>query len=122
MGTEMNRGSDPLNGNPNTWAMILHLSMLLGLAAPVVGFVAPIVIWQVKKNSMPEIDAHGCAAANWMISVLIYAAICFVLSFVLIGIPMAIVLGILAIVFPIIAGVKASDGIVWNYPLSFRIF
>ncbi len=118
----MNQQPDFQNGDSSTWAMILHLSMLLATPAPVVGFVAPIVIWQIKKDSMPEIDAHGRAAVNWMISYLIYAAICFALFFVIIGIPMMIILGLLGIVFPIIAGVKASDGVVWNYPMSIRFF
>ncbi len=117
----MNQGSNSLNANPNTWAMILHLSMLLG-PTTLIGYVAPIVIWQIKKNTMPEIDAHGRAAANWIISSLIYGAVCVVLFFFLIGFPLAILLAVLGIVFPIIAGIKASDGEVWNYPLSIRFF
>lgn len=108
--------------NARFWAMALHLSMLLGLAVPVLGFVAPIVIWQVKKNSIPELDAHGRAAANWMISCLIYLGISTVLTFFLIGFPLLVLVALLGIIFPIIAGIKASDGVVWKYPLSLPIF
>ena len=55
---------------------------------------------------------------NWISSHLIYAALCTVLVFVFIGIPLLIVLGILAVVFPIIGGIKANSGEVWKYPLS----
>lgn len=104
------------------WAMILHLSQFAGYLVPLAGFVAPIVIWRVKRDSMPEIDAHGRVVANWVISQVIYFALAFVLVFVLIGIPLLFVLGIVAVVFPIIGAVKASDGIVWKYPFSLPIF
>jgi len=103
-----------------TWGMVLHLSMLAGFVIPFAGLIAPIVIWQVKKNDLPEIDAHGRTAVNWIISACIYGVICFVLCFLLIGIPMMIVLGALCIVFPIIAGLKANNGEVWKYPMSIR--
>ena len=32
------------------WALLQHLSMLAGYAVPLAGLVAPIVIWQIKKN------------------------------------------------------------------------
>jgi len=41
---------------------------------------------------------------------------------VLIGIPLLIALAILAIVFPIVAAIKANNGQVWKYPLSIPFF
>jgi uncharacterized protein len=104
------------------WAMWLHLSLLAGILIPGAGFIAPIVIWQIKKDDLPMLDAHGKMAVNWLISSLIYGAICFLLSFVLIGIPLLVILGILSIVFPIIGGIKANEGILWKYPLSMKFF
>ncbi len=100
------------------WAMLLHLSILAGYVLPVVGFVAPIVIWQIKKVELPGIDVHGKNALNWIISKLIYALVCILLVFVIIGIPLLIALGILGIIFPVIAGIKANQGEVWKYPLA----
>jgi len=51
---------------------------------------------------------------------LIYGAICVVLIFVLIGIPLLIALGVIGVIFPVIGGVKANDGVVWRYPLSIQ--
>ena len=73
------------------WAMLLHLSMLAGYAVPLAGLVAPIVIWQIKKNELPAIDEHGKNAVNWIISHIIYLMVCIPLCFVLIGIPLLIV-------------------------------
>jgi uncharacterized protein len=102
-----------------TWAMVLHLSLLAGYTVvPLVGLIAPIVIWQIKKNEMPAIDEHGKIVVNWIISSLIYSAIGFVLMFILIGVPILIALYVLGIVFPIIGAIKANSGIAWKYPLS----
>lgn len=99
----------------NQWAMFVHLSLLGGFVVPFAGFVLPFVLWQIKKDQWPEIDAHGKVVVNWLISKIIYAAV-LVLS--IIGIPLLIVLGVLAIIFPIIGGMKADKGEVWRYPLS----
>jgi uncharacterized Tic20 family protein len=104
------------------WGMILHLSVLAGHLIPYAGLVAPIVIWQLKKNELPGVDVHGKNAVNWIISFVIYSAVCFVLFFVLIGIPMLAVLGVLGIVFPVVAAIKANNGEYWKYPLAIPFF
>ena len=105
-----------------TWAMLIHLTQFAGYVAPLAGLVVPIVLWQVKKNELPGVDAHGRNVANWILSELIYAAISELLCFVVIGVPLLIALGILSLVFPIIGGIKASSGEVWRYPLSIQFF
>jgi uncharacterized Tic20 family protein len=104
------------------WALFLHLSQLAGFVIPFAGWIAPIVIWQVKKEEMPELDAHGKVVTNWILSSLIYATVCVILMFVVIGIPLILVLLLLGIIFPIIGGIKASNGEVWKYPMSIRFF
>ena len=104
------------------WAMFLHLSVLAGTIVPVAGWVAPIVIWQIKKDELPEIDEHGRIVVNWMISAAIYFAVSFLLIFVIVGFPLVAVLTIISVVFPVIGGIKASKGEIWPYPMSLRIF
>ena len=100
------------------WAMLLHLSQLANFAVPLSGFVLPIVIWQIKKTELPGIDVHGRNAVNWMISAVIYAIGSALLTMCVVGIVPLIAVGILGIVFPIIAGVKANNGETWKYPLA----
>lgn len=102
--------------------MLLHLSLLAGFLVPMAGLIAPIVIWQIKKTELPGIDVHGKIVANWVISAFLYGVGCFLLVFVLVGIPLFIALGIMAIVFPIIGGIKANNGEAWKYPLSIPFF
>jgi uncharacterized Tic20 family protein len=100
------------------WAMFLHLSLLAGFLVPLAGLIVPIVIWQIKKEELPGLDAHGKVVVNWIISSIIYAILCCLLIIVLIGVPLLLALGVIAIVFPIIGAIKANDGVVWKYPLS----
>jgi len=103
-------------------ALLLHLSLLAGFIIPLAGLIAPILIWQMKKDELPLIDAHGKNAVNWIVSSLIYGVVCFILCFLLIGIPLSIALGVLSIVFPIMAAIKGNKGEVWKYPLAISFF
>lgn len=100
------------------WAMFLHLSVLAGYLAPLVGFVVPIIIWQFKKEDLPGLDPHGKMVANWIISGLIYAIASSMLIIVLIGIPLLLALFVVGLIFPVIGGIKANEGVVWKYPLT----
>lgn len=100
------------------WAFLLHLSVLTGFVVPLAGLIVPIVIWQLKKDELPGIDAHGKNAVNWIISEIIYAAVCGILAFMVVGIPLLIALAVVGVVFPIVAAIKANNGEVWEYPLT----
>ncbi len=102
----------------NQWGLFLHLSQFAGGVIPLAGFIAPVLIWQLKKADFPELDLHGKNVANWLISLFIYACVCVVLTVVGIGILGLIVLAILGIVFPVIGAIKANNGEIWKYPLS----
>ena len=104
----------------NSWSLMLHLSQLCGFLIPFAGLIVPIVLWQIKKDESAVVDRHGRIIANWMITAFIAGIVLFCLSFVLIGIPLLIILGLLCVVFPIIGGIKASNGEFWAYPMSYR--
>ncbi len=97
--------------------MLLHFSVFAGLAVPLAGLIVPIVLWQLKKDEMPSVDAHGKMVLNFILSSMLYAVIFGALTFVLIGIPLLLALSVTCIVLPIIGGIKANDGVLWQYPL-----
>ncbi len=104
------------------WAMICHLSALVGLIGNGIGFlIAPLIVWLVKKEDDPFIDEQGKEAVNFQITMFIAALVSGILILVAIGIILLIVVGILMIVFPIIAAIKASDGVHYRYPLTLRL-
>jgi len=107
----------------NQWAMFIHFSILAGMVVPLGGLIVPILLWQIKKDELPGIVPHAHIVLNWIVTSLVYALICFILTFVLIGIFGFIALGIATIVFSIIGGIRANEGIVWEYPWTFiKIF
>jgi uncharacterized protein len=101
--------------------MLLHFSVFAGYIVPIAGLIAPVVIWQIKKNEYPELDEHGKAVVNFIISLVIYSLISAVLVIVLIGVPLLLALAAIGIIFPIIGGIKANNGELWRYPLTLNI-
>lgn len=106
----------------NTYCMLLHLSQLSSVIVPGLGFVLPIVMWATNKDNNQEIDRHGKVTLNWLISFVIYSAICALLWIVLIGMLAMFILVIANLVFAIVAAIKANDGELWVYPLSIKFF
>lgn len=113
----------PLWGmDENTFCTIMHLSQFAGVILPVLGFVLPIVMWQVGKDGNANVDKHGRMILNWMISFAIYMFIAGILVFVAVGVPILIVLMILNLIFVIKATIKANEGKFWAYPMTLKIF
>lgn len=102
------------------WAMFCHLSSLLGYISGIGFIVAPLLVWLLKKDENPFVDEQGKESLNFQISMLIYFAIAGVLCAILIGFFILPVLGILQLIFVIIASVKAKDGFSYRYPLTIR--
>jgi len=102
------------------WAMIVHLSALIGFVIPLGNVLGPLIIWLIKKETSPFVDRHGKEALNFSISVTIYAAISYLLVIVFIGALLLVALFVFWAVFVIMAGVKANEGNEFRYPLTYR--
>ena len=104
------------------WAMFGHLSALLGLVtAGWACFLGPLVIWLVKKDTMPFVADQAKEALNFNITIMIAGAICWILVFVLIGFVLLWALAIVWIVFTIMAAIKANEGVAYRYPFALRL-
>ncbi|MDQ3118869.1 MAG: DUF4870 domain-containing protein [Verrucomicrobiota bacterium] len=113
--------SAPSLTNVRTWTAFCHASALLGVFLHFPGHVlAPLLVWLMKRDESPEIDAHGKEALNFQISMLIYNAVAAVFCLVLIGFLILPFLWVLNAVFVIIAAVQASDGKLYRYPMTIR--
>ncbi len=104
------------------WAMLIHFSQFTGFMVPFFGLIVPIIIWQIKKHDSTYIDAHGKVVGNWILSLIIYGLVCYMLAFIGIGFLLLVALMIVSLIFTIIGGIKANDGVVWNYPMSIKFF
>lgn len=102
------------------WSVLCHLSYFFGLA--LLAFLFPMVVYLVMRTDSPFVTHHAREALNFHLSLLIYAVLCIPLCFVIIGIPLLIAIGIGGIVCSIVAAVKASEGVYYQYPLAIRFF
>ena len=103
------------------WAMFCHLAGLAGCVIPVVGnIVGPLILWQIKKEDFPFVDEHGKEAVNFQISMSLYALITIPLFFICVGPFLLAAVGIVDLVFLLIAAVKANNGYHYRYPLTIR--
>jgi uncharacterized Tic20 family protein len=122
----------PLQPAPNpanqalTWNMLCHLSSLIGyVGVPFGHILGPLLVWQLKKQEFPSVEAHGKASLNFQITMTIALAILltafFILSFICVGfllLPVVILVALVGVILPIIAGVKANNGENYKYPFS----
>ena len=122
-----------ISAEQRQWAMFAHLSALVGgivtagWAGSIGCFVGPLVIWMMKKETMPFVDDQGKEALNFNITVGAVFLALLLLSVVTLGIglviaiPAWIIIGIAWLVFTVIAAVKSNDGIAYRYPFSWRL-
>ena len=114
------------------WAMFAHLSALAGgLLTSAIGgwgfFLGPLVIWLMKKDSMPFVADQAKESLNFNITVSAIFLVLLVLSLVTLGIgfiitlPIMLIVGIAALVLIIMAAIKANDGIAYRYPFTIRL-
>ena len=107
----------------NQWAMFIHFSILAGWVVPIAGLIVPILLWQIKKDELPGIVPHAHVVLNWIVTSVVYAIICLILTFLLIGVLGFLALAIATLIFSIVGGLKANEGEVWEYPGTFiKIF
>lgn len=101
----------------NTYIMLMHLTQFAGVIIPLAGFIVPILMWVANKDNNLNVDLHGKNILNFMISYAIYAAAA---TITIIGIPVAVIVGIIYIIFVIMATVKANNGDYWKYPFTIQ--
>jgi len=103
------------------WGMLSHLAALgLFIGIPFGNVIGPLLIWLLKKDDHPFIADQARESLNFQISLFIYGICAGILVLLAIGFLFLIAIGVMAIVFPVIAAYKASAGLKYRYPLTIR--
>ena len=125
--------SGAVSAEEKQWALFAHLSALVGgiitsgWAGSIGCFIGPLIIWLVKKDTLPFVDDQGKEALNFNITVGIVFLALLLLSIVTLGIgliiaiPLWVIIGIAWLVLTIIAAIKAIQGVAYRYPFSLRL-
>jgi uncharacterized protein len=117
-----------------TWSMLCHLAAFASLLIPFGNILGPLVVWQIKKNELPEINPHGKESVNFQLTILMATIIISIFLFgslgygvfiqspftmITSGIGLALLLALVklvSLVLVIVAAVKANNGEQFNYP------
>ena len=121
-----------------SWAMLCHLSVMAAAIIPFGHIFGPLIVWLVKRDEYALVDDQGKESLNFQISLTIYTIILTVVavvsalglaagdgeSSVLLTLIAAgaglLLIGLMALIFMIIASVKAYQGTRYRYPLTIR--
>jgi len=115
------------------WAMFAHLSVLLGglvtsgWAGSIGFFIGPLVIWLIKKDTLPFVADQAKEALNFAITISLACFVLLVLTLLTLGIgalltvPLFAVIAITALVLVIMAAIKANEGVAYRYPFALRL-
>lgn len=94
--------------------MLGHLSYF------VLGLIAPLVIYLVKKDSSPFVRQHAAEALNFHLTLTVAAVVSALLVLVLIGVFLLLALLVAGAVFAVVAAVAAGKGQTYRYPMTIR--
>lgn len=100
----------PTSSGNTTMAALTHV---LALFTWIVG---PLVVLLVTDDEFVKENARN--ALNWQITFTIYMFVSTLLVLLAIGIVFIVLLGLIDLVFIVIATVKAADGEAWSYPIT----
>ena len=108
-----------------TWALAGHIGSILG-AWIAMAFLVPLAVLLIKGSTSPFVRHHAVESLNFQLSMLLYLIVGVLLSVLTLGVglvvvlPVGVVLGVLWLVFVVLATVKASNGESYRYPLTIR--
>jgi uncharacterized Tic20 family protein len=106
-----------------TWVLVAHFGGAAGafVGGGTLGWVAPLIAMLSRGNQSPWVRAEAVKALNFQLLWSIIAVVCWVLACAVIGAFLAPIAALIAIIFGVIAGVKASNGEPYNYPMTVQI-
>jgi hypothetical protein len=111
LGTEQQPAYTPTS-DERTMALLAHILTIVS------SFIAPLIIYLVKKDESPFVASHAKESLNFQITMFI---ICVALVLTVIGILLLWLAGIVSLILVIVATIKASDGKLYRYPFSIRL-
>lgn len=99
------------------------LAMLTHLSGIILSFIVPLVIWLTNKDKTDKafLNDQAKEALNFQITIAIAWFVAIVLSALLIGFLLYPVIMVVNLIFCILAGLKANEGVAYRYPFALRL-
>lgn len=105
-----------LTNEQRTFALCAYLIPLVTNS----NFIAPLIIWLLKKDEDSYIEDHAKESLNFQITFFIFILVAWLSIFIMIGALLFPAVIITYIVFAIIASIKAYKGEPYRIPLCIR--
>jgi len=96
------------------WSTLVHVGGIF------FGFLPALIGYLVLKDRGPFVRAHTRTALNFQITMYIGYIVGAILTVAFIGFVLVIGIGILIVIFSIMAAVAANNGQAYQYPLTFE--
>lgn len=135
--------------NEQSTAALMHISQMVKYLFPFGGIIVPLIIWSSKRHQSKFLDDTGKSVLNFNISMILYFLIAIIIllvgavvfginyaidvethgeeyvpvgliTYVLIGVGILVFAWLIEFILTIIAALKASNGEVYEYPLSIK--
>jgi uncharacterized Tic20 family protein len=117
----------PTVADERMWAMLGHLSAFSAFITGIGCVLGPLIVWLVKRDTMPFAAEQAKEALNFNITAVIAAAALGLFTIITLGIglliviPLGFVLFVGWLVLTIVAAVKANSGEHYRYPFALRL-
>jgi len=117
----------PSESDERTWAMLGHLSAFSAFITGLGCVIGPLIVWLVKRDTMPFAADQAKEALNFNITLAIAFCALVLFSIITLGIgvllawPIGAVLFVAWFVLTIIAAIKANEGVAYRYPFTLRL-
>jgi uncharacterized Tic20 family protein len=96
------------------WATLIHVGGIF------FGFIPPLIGYLVLKDRGAFIRSHTLTALNFQLTMLIGYIAGLILTAVIIGVFLLVAVGIVIVIFSIIAAIAANKGETYSYPLTIK--
>jgi uncharacterized Tic20 family protein len=111
-----------------TYCVLMHLTLLLYFALPILALAAPIIMWLIRRKDARFIDDHGKETVNFHISLMIYGLAAVILSLPLIPIGIGVCTSfvgyygvlLLGVIGMLMASFAANQAEYYRYPACIR--
>lgn len=115
--SDINEAAMPATHEDRTLAMLTHLSGII------LSFIVPLIIWLTNKDKADKtfLNDQAKEALNFQITMAIAWVVASILSALLIGFLLFPIILIVNLIFCILAGLKANEGVAYRYPFALRL-
>ena len=117
----------PRDADERMWAMLGHLSAFTAFITGLGCVIGPLIVWLVKRETMPFAGDQAREALNFNITAIIVAVGLGLFTAITLGIGALITVPAFCVLFvgwfvlTIVAGIKANNGEQYRYPFAIRL-